>query len=80
MRCYPSNRLHLTQTPTEPACSLYPAPSVPLQVRQEDMDSMVSSIIHLANKDYAALVDDFINLKILPEDCNRAKVRLAADA
>ena len=38
------------------------------------MDSMVSSIIHLANKDYPALVDDFINLKILPADCNRAKV------
>ena len=36
---------------------------------------MVSSIIHLANKDYPALVDDFINLKILPTDCNRAKVR-----
>mmetsp|Transcript_2976 Transcript_2976/g.5815 ORF Transcript_2976/g.5815 Transcript_2976/m.5815 type:complete len:874 (-) Transcript_2976:290-2911(-) len=44
------------------------------QVRQEDMDSMVSAIIHLANKDYAALVDDFISLKILPADCNRAKV------
>ena len=35
---------------------------------------MVSAIIHLANKDYAALVDDFIRLKILPEDCNRGKV------
>merc|ERR1719359_1778783 len=38
------------------------------------MDAMVSSIVHLANKDYAALVDDFIRLKILPEDCNRQKV------
>ena len=36
---------------------------------------MVSSVIHLANKDYAALVDDFIDLKILPDDCNRAKAR-----
>ena len=44
------------------------------QVRQDDMDSMVSSSIHLANKDYTALVDDFIALKILPDDCNRAKV------
>merc|ERR1719353_1852135 len=44
------------------------------QVRQEDMDAMISSIIHLANKDYPALVDDFIDLKILPSDCNRAKV------
>merc|ERR1719217_1881899 len=44
------------------------------QVQQEDMDAMVSAIVHLANKDYAALVDDFIRLEILPPDCNRAKV------
>jgi len=43
-------------------------------IQQEDMDTMVSSIIHLANKDYPSLVDDFINLKILPPDCDRAKV------
>jgi len=44
------------------------------KVEQEDMDAMVSSIVHLANKDYAALVDDFIRLEILPADCNRGKV------
>merc|ERR1719201_1584605 len=44
------------------------------QVQQEDMDAMVSSIVHLANKDYAALVNDFIRLEILPPDCNRGKV------
>merc|ERR1719217_99405 len=44
------------------------------KVEQEDMDAMVSSIVHLANKDYAALVDDFIRLNILPDDCNRGKV------
>jgi predicted unusual protein kinase regulating ubiquinone biosynthesis (AarF/ABC1/UbiB family) len=38
-------------------------------------DTMVSSIIHLANKDYPSLVDDFIDLGILPKDSNRAKVR-----
>ena len=43
-------------------------------IQQEDMDTMVSSIIHLANKDYPSLVDDFIDLKILPPDCDRAKV------
>lgn len=43
-------------------------------IEQDDMDTMVSSIIHLANKDYAALVDDFIALQILPDDCDRAKV------
>ena len=35
---------------------------------------MISAVIHLANKDYAALVDDFINLEILPSDTNRAAV------
>jgi hypothetical protein len=38
------------------------------------MDTMVSAIIHLANKDYSSLVDDFISLEILPADCDRAKV------
>jgi len=44
------------------------------RIDRKDQDLMVSSIIHLANKDYAALVDDFIGLQILPPDCNRAKV------
>ena len=44
------------------------------KVQQGEMDTMVSSIVHLANKDYAALVDDFIKLEILPADCNRGKV------
>merc|ERR1719183_1943499 len=43
-------------------------------LQQEDMDQIVSAIIHLANKDYAALVDDFISLGILPPDCDRPKV------
>ena len=43
-------------------------------VQQSEMDKFVSAIVHLANKDYAALVDDFIELEILPSDCNRGKV------
>jgi len=39
-----------------------------------DRDNMISAVIHLANKDYANLVDDFIKLKILPDDTNRAAV------
>jgi aarF domain-containing kinase len=35
---------------------------------------MVSAIIHLANKDYPSLVDDFIALGILPVDCDRPVV------
>lgn len=43
-------------------------------LKQTDMDRMVSAIIHLANRDYEALVDDFIELEILPTDCDRVKV------
>jgi predicted unusual protein kinase regulating ubiquinone biosynthesis (AarF/ABC1/UbiB family) len=43
-------------------------------IGEEDRDHMVSAVIHLANKDYASLVDDFIQLKILPTDTNRAAV------
>ena len=43
-------------------------------IGREDQDHMISAVIHLANKDYASLVDDFINLQILPTDCDRAAI------
>lgn len=43
-------------------------------IEQKDMDTMISAIIHLANKDYSSLVDDFVALEILPVDCDRSKV------
>ena len=43
-------------------------------LQQQDMDNIVNAIVHLSNKDYAALVDDFVRLQILPADCDRAKV------
>lgn len=43
-------------------------------IDEGDRDHMISAVIHLANKDYASLVDDFIQLKILPQDTNRAAV------
>lgn len=39
-----------------------------------DRDNMISAVVHLANKDYPSLVDDFIQLKILPEDTDRPTV------
>mmetsp|Transcript_14872 Transcript_14872/g.26710 ORF Transcript_14872/g.26710 Transcript_14872/m.26710 type:complete len:440 (-) Transcript_14872:310-1629(-) len=48
-------------------------------VEQEDMDTFVSAIIHLSNKDYKSLVDDFISLGILPADCNRSLVEPLMD-
>lgn len=38
------------------------------------MDRIISAVIHLSNKNYAALVDDFIDLGILPRDCDRSLV------
>ena len=43
-------------------------------IDENDRDNMISAVIHLANKDYASLVDDFIKLKILPPDSNRAAI------
>jgi len=43
-------------------------------IDREDQDHMISAVIHLANKDYASLVDDFIKLDILPSDCDRAAI------
>jgi len=43
-------------------------------IQPEDRDMMISAVIHLANKDWASLVNDFIDLKILPADCDRSKV------
>lgn len=39
-----------------------------------DRDNMISAVIHLANKDYASLVDDFMELNILPRDSDRATI------
>lgn len=39
-----------------------------------DRDNMISAVIHLANKDYPSLVDDFIKLEILPKDSDRAAI------
>ena len=43
-------------------------------LNQEEMDTLVSSIVHLSNKDYAKLTEDFVKLDILPADCDRQKV------
>jgi aarF domain-containing kinase len=43
-------------------------------IDENDREKMISAIIHLANKDYPSLVDDFIQLEILPTDSNRAAI------
>jgi len=48
-------------------------------IKQDEIDTIVNSIVHLANKDYTSLVDDFIQLKILPADCDRQLVEPLMD-
>lgn len=43
-------------------------------LQEDDIDRIVNAIIHLANRDYDSLVDDFIALDILPPDCDRATI------
>jgi len=41
------------------------------QLRRE---AMISAIIHLGNRDWASLIDDFVSLRFLPPDCNRGQI------
>ena len=43
-------------------------------LKVEEMDTLISSIVHLSNRDYSKLTEDFVELEILPEDCDRSKV------
>ena len=71
---HPGNLL-LLKEPTEDGAELALIDcGLMASIDEEDRDHMVSAVIHLANKDYASLVDDFIKLKILPDDTNRAAV------
>lgn len=44
------------------------------RLSQADMDALISAVVHLSNADYAALIDDFQALKILPADTPRTTV------
>lgn len=43
-------------------------------IEKQEMDAMVSAIVHLANRDWPRVVEDFINLKFLPRDVDTSKV------
>lgn len=44
------------------------------QIPESDRDSIVSGVIHIGAKNWDGLVDDFINLQFLPQDCDRQAV------
>lgn len=43
-------------------------------IQKEEMDAMVSAIVHLANRDWPNVIDDFVVLKFLPKDIDKSKV------
>lgn len=70
---HPGNMLYMSE-PRGPARIALIDFGLVASIEQEDRDTMVAALIHLANRDYPSLVDDFIGLGILPADCDRAKV------
>lgn len=43
-------------------------------IEKEEMDAMVSAIVHLANRDWPKVIDDFVTLKFLPKDIDTSQV------
>lgn len=44
------------------------------EVPAPDREAMVSATIHLANRDWPALIDDFVALDFLPANCDRGVI------
>ncbi len=49
------------------------------EIPPHDREAMVSACIHLSNKDWNALIDDFIALGFLPVDVDRGVVMPVMD-
>ncbi|CAN8076634.1 unnamed protein product [Agarophyton chilense] len=43
-------------------------------IEKEEMDAMVAAIVHLANRDWPRVIEDFVVLKFLPADIDTSKV------
>lgn len=44
------------------------------EIEKEEMDAMVSAIVHLANRDWPSVIQDFVVLKFLPPDIDTSMV------
>lgn len=71
---HPGNILRLNEPTEDGAVVALIDCGLMAEVDPGDRDNMISAVIHLANKDYASLVDDFIKLEILPPDSDRAAI------
>ena len=43
-------------------------------LNKKSQQGMVNALIHTANKDFPRLIDDLIELEVLPKDCDRVKI------
>jgi len=44
------------------------------QIPEADREDIVTAVVHLGTKNWEGLVDDYIRLQFLPQDCDRAAV------
>ncbi|WIA08193.1 hypothetical protein OEZ85_007646 [Tetradesmus obliquus] len=73
---HPGNLLKVTEGPDAGKLALLDFGLV-AEIPAQDRAAMVSATIHLANRNWAALVDDFIDLEFLPTDANRRVITSA---
>lgn len=70
---HPGNLLRVSEGPHKGKLALLDFGLV-AEIPAPDREAMVSAVIHLANKDWDALIDDFISLNFLPQNCDRALI------
>ena len=70
---HPGNLLKITEGPHAGKLALLDFGLV-AEIPRADREAMVSATIHLANKDWDALCDDFAALGFLPRDADRGLI------
>lgn len=70
---HPGNLLKVTEGPGTGKLALLDFGLV-AEIPPPDREAMVSATVHLANKDWDALIDDFIALDFLPARCDRGLI------
>ncbi|GLI63329.1 hypothetical protein VaNZ11_006246 [Volvox africanus] len=70
---HPGNLLKVTEGPHAGKLALLDFGLV-AEIPQRDRQAMVSATIHLANRDWSALIDDFVELGFLPPNPDRALI------
>ncbi|KAL4853737.1 hypothetical protein ACK3TF_005338 [Chlorella vulgaris] len=70
---HPGNLMKVTEGPHAGKLALLDFGLV-AEIPEVDREAMVSATIHLANRDWDALIDDFVALGFLPRGCDRGLI------